>query len=97
MSDEEYVNEITWNDYKAGDSLTGILVDSLSNMGRYGNNLYKLQNDDGFYRVWGNFKLDELMKKNKVSIGMTIRITYNGLVRTGNGHDMKDFTVLVLD
>lgn len=97
MSEEDYVKEYTWNDYKKGDSLTGILVDSLSKMGKYNNNLYKIQNDDGFYAVWGNKKLDEQMNKLNVQIGQRIQITFNGLIRTSNGFDMKDFTVIVLD
>lgn len=97
MSEEDYVKEYTWSDYKKGDSLTGILVDSLSKMGKYNNNLYKIQNDDGFYAVWGNKKLDEQMNKLNVQIGQRIQITFNGLIRTSNGFDMKDFTVIVLD
>jgi hypothetical protein len=37
------------------------------------------------------------MQKQKVSIGMRIEIIFNGLLRTSNGFDMKDFTVVVID
>lgn len=96
--DKEYVNEVVWDDYKAGDSITGILVDHLSNIGEYKNNLYKIKSDDDkFYSVWGCSKLDEQMEKLKVTVGMKIEITFNGLVRTSNGYDMKDFSVIIID
>lgn len=94
MANEEYVKEIVWEDYSAGDKLTGILVDILYNVGKYGSAVYKIQNDDGIYTVWGSQKLDEQMTKIKVEIGMNISITFNGLIRTANGFDMKDFTVI---
>ena len=93
----EYVDELVWEDYSKGDSLEGILVDVLEDMGEYNNRLYKIQNDEALYAVWSNYKLREQFKKLKVSIGMRIRIVYNGLVKTGNGFDMKDFSVIVLD
>lgn len=96
-NNNEYVKELVWDDYKSGDRLEGILVDILSGIGEYGSTLYKLQNDDGFYAVWGSSKLDEQMNKVGVQIGMRIRIAYNGLIRTANGFDMKDFTVIILD
>lgn len=96
-NNDEYVRELVWNDYKAGDTLEGILVDILSGMGKFGSTLYKVQNDDGFYAVWGSSKLDEQMNKVGVQIGMHIRISYNGLIRTTNGFDMKDFSVIVID
>ena len=39
MSDDNknYVNEVVWKDYEAGDSVEGILVDILENMGKFGN------------------------------------------------------------
>ena len=95
--DKEYLDEYVWNDYHSGDSLEGILVDSLSNIGEFGSRLYKIRADDGFYAVWGSSDLNKKMDKLNVGIGMNIRITYNGLVRTSNGFDMKDFTVEVLD
>lgn len=93
----EYVKEYVWDNYTAGDSLEGILVDSLCNVGEFGSNLYKIRTDDAFYAVWGSSDLDKKMNKQKVGIGMKIRITFNGLIRTSNGFDMKDFTVEVLD
>ena len=95
--DKEYVKESVWEDYKAGDYVEGILVDSLSNMGQYGNNLYKIRTSDSFVAVWGSKDLDDKMKKQNVGIGMRIRITFNGLIRTSNGFDMKDFTIIVID
>lgn len=97
MSSDEYVKECLWEDYKPGDKLTGIMVDILSNVGRYGNTVYKIQNDDGIFSVWGSQKLDEQMEKINVEIGMNLIITYNGLIHTANGYDMKDFTVINTD
>ncbi len=96
MSDE-YVKEITWEDYSAGDKLTGIVVDILYGVGKFANTVYKIQNDDAIYTIWGSQKLNEQMSKIKVEIGMNISITYNGLIRTANGFDMKDFTVINTD
>ena len=96
-SEAEYVKEYTWTDYKLGDYLEGILIDILHNMGEHKNNLYKLQTVEGIYAVWGSYKLDEQMQKQKVQIGMNIRITYNGLIRTGSGFDMKEFTIIIID
>lgn len=96
MSDE-YVKEITWEDYSAGDKLTGIVVDILYGVGKFANTVYKIQNDDAIYTIWGSQKLNEQMSKINVEIGMNISITYNGLIRTANGFDMKDFTVINTD
>ena len=95
--DKDYVNEVVWKHYKAGDSVAGIVVDILENMGEYGNRIYKIRTDDAFVAVWGSKDLDQKMDKLKVSAGMNIEITFNGLVRTDNGYDMKDFTVIVID
>lgn len=99
MSDDnkDYVNEVVWKDYEAGDSVEGILVDILENMGKFGNRLYKIRTDDAFVAVWGSNDLDKKMDKLDVSVGMNIRVTFNGLIRTDNGYDMKDFTVIILD
>ena len=99
MSDDnkDYVNEVVWKDYSAGDSIEGIIVDILENMGQYGNRLYKIRSDDKFIAVWGSNDLDKKMDKLDVSVGMNIRVTFNGLIRTDNGYDMKDFTVIILD
>ena len=96
-NDKDYVNEVVWKDYKAGDSVKGILVDILENMGKYGNRLYKIRSDDAFVAVWGSKDLDKKMDKLEVGIGMKISVTFNGLIHTDNGYDMKDFTVIVLD
>jgi len=96
-SDKNYVNEKVWNDYQAGDSIEGILVDILENIGEYGNRLYKIRTGDAFMSVWGSKDLDDKMDKQEVGIGMKIRVTFNGFIRTSNGYDMKDFTVVVLD
>ena len=66
-------------------------------MGEYGNRIYKIRTDNAFVAVWGSKDLDKKMDKLKVSDGMNIEITFNGLIRTDNGFDMKDFTVIVLD
>jgi len=94
---KDYVKEFVWKDYKAGDSVKGILVDILENMGEYGNRLYKIRSDDAFVAVWGSKDLDNKMDKLKVSVGMNLQVTFNGLIRTDNGYDMKDFTVIVID
>jgi len=96
-NDKDYVNESVWKDYKAGDSVTGILVDILENMGEYGNRIYKIRTDDAFVAVWGSKDLDKKIDKLEVSAGMNLQITFNGLIRTDNGYDMKDFTVIELD
>ncbi|MBE6488837.1 MAG: hypothetical protein E7Z86_09005 [Methanosphaera stadtmanae] len=97
VNDNEYVKEEVWKDYQAGESVEGILVDILENMGEYGNTIYKIRTRDAFMAVWGSKDLDEKMQKQKVSIGMRIEIIFNGLLRTSNGFDMKDFTVVVID
>ena len=99
MSDDnkDDVNEVVWKDYTAGDSVEGILVDILENMGKFGNRLYKIRTDDAFVAVWGSNDLDKKMDKLDISVGMNIRVTFNGLIRTDNGYDMKDFTVIILD
>ena len=63
MSDDNknYVNGVVWKDYTAGDSVEGILVDILENMGKFGNRLYKIRTDDAFVAVWGSNDLDKKM------------------------------------
>ena len=97
VNDNEYVKEEVWKDYQAGESVEGILVDILENMGEYGNTIYKIRTRDAFMAVWGSKDLDEKMQKQKVGIGMRIEIIFNGFLRTSNGFDMKDFTVVVID
>lgn len=99
MAEEEkkYIDEKVWKDYKKGDSVSGILVDILYNVGEYGNRIYKIQSDDVFLVVWGSSDLDKKMDKLEVGIGMKVKVIFNGLVHTENGFDMKDFTVVVLD
>jgi len=97
VNDNEYVKEEVWKDYQAGESVEGILVDILENMGEYGNTIYKIRTRDAFIAVWGSKDLDDKMQKQKVSIGMRIEIIFNGFLRTSNGFDMKDFTVVVID
>ncbi|RAP49647.1 MAG: hypothetical protein BZ138_07465 [Methanosphaera sp. rholeuAM270] len=93
----EYVKEEVWKDYTPGDSITGILVDILYDMGEYGNRLYKIRANDKVVALWGSKDLDEKVDKQDISIGMRIEVTFNGLIRTSNNFDMKDFTVVVLD
>ena len=100
MNDEnnkEYVKEEVWKNYQPGDSITGILVDILYDMGEYGNRLYKIRASDKVVAVWGSKDLNEKMDKQSITIGMRIEVTFNGLIRTSNNFDMKDFTVVVLD
>ena len=96
-NDKAYVNESVWEDYGAGDSIEGILVDILYNVGEYNNTLYKIRTSDAFVAVWGSKDLDDKIGKQNVSVGMKIRVIFNGLKRTSNGFDMKDFTIVVLD
>ena len=94
---KDYVKERVWKDYSAGDCVEGIVVDVLENMGTYGNRLYKIRTSDAFVAVWGSSDLDKKMDKLDVGPGMKVSITFNGLIHTDNGYDMKDFTVIVLD
>ena len=94
----EYVKEHVWKDYETGESITGVLTDIMEDMGEYSNRLYKIKGDDDeFIAVWGSVDLDEKIDKQEIGIGMKIRVTYNGLIHTSNGFDMKDFTVEILD
>ena len=96
--DKEYVKEEVWKDYHAGDSIEGIIVDILHNVGQYNSTLYKFHSDDDkFIAVWGSTDINKKMQKLEVSIGMRVKITYNGLIRTENARDMKDFTVEIND
>ena len=98
MGEEEkkYIKERVW-EYEPGDSVRGIIVDLLYDVGEYANRVYKIQTEDEFLSVWGSSDLDKKMDKLKVSIGTKVKITFNGLVHTENGFNMKDFTVVVLE
>ena len=95
--DKQYIKEEIWKDYNPGDKIEGILVDILEDIGEYNNTLYKIRTIDAFIAVWGSKDLDEKIEKQKINIGMNLRITFNGFLKTSNGYDMKDFTVEIID
>lgn len=85
------IKTIYWNP-DVDDSIEGILIDKLSNVGRYKSNLYKIQDDDTIYCIWGRFHLDILMKTTL--IGDKIFLKYVG-VEEINDHKMKRYILKV--
>lgn len=88
MKNEEY-----WNP-EINDEIEGILVDKLSNMGIYKNNLYKLQCGEKTVNVWGKTHLDSLMKTTQ--IGDKILIRYVGL-KPVHDFEMKIYELEILN
>lgn len=88
MENEEY-----WNP-KINESIEGILIDKLKNMGFYKNNLYKIQCEGKIVNVWGKTQLDSLMKTTQ--IGDKILIRYVG-VKLVHDFEMKIYELEILN
>ncbi len=62
-------------------------------MGSYKQNLYIIQDKQTGkeINVWGKTQLDQLMEE--IEIKDYIRLTYNGIKKTQNGHQMKIYNL----
>lgn len=77
-----------------GESLEGILIEKLENVGKYNSNLYKIKTNGKIVDVWGKKQLDSLMELTKN--GDKIIITYLGL-ETVNDFQMKKYGLEILN
>ena len=93
----EEFEEKYWDNPLTNEYIEGILIDKLSEVGKFSSKLYKVSDADEkvVWVVWGCYRLDELMKK--VHIGDCVRIVFKGMVDTRSGNKMKDFSVEVLN
>lgn len=80
-------------DLKVGESLKGVFIEKLTNVGKYKQNMYIFDTgrDDGkFDKIFGRTKLDTLMKD--VKPGEPVEIIFTGL-RYGENGVYKNFEV----
>lgn len=87
------IREVYWNPTD-DESIHGIIVDKLDNIGRYNSKLYKIQNENKIYNVWGSMQLDEIMKTT--TIGDKITLTYTGKIKTSR-YNMKKYKLDITD
>ncbi len=86
-------NNNTWMP-EEGESLEGILVEKLENIGKYNSNLYKIKTNNKIVEVWGKKQLDSLMKLTE--IGDKIIITYKGMEQA-NDFKMKKYELEIIN
>lgn len=77
-----------------GESIEGVLLEKLENVGKYNAHLYKIKSDSKIIDVWGKKQLDTLMELTK--IGDRIIITYTGLEKV-NDFQMKKYELEILN
>lgn len=77
----------TWNP-EEGETIEGVLVEKLENIGKYNSKLYKIKTENKIVDVWGKKQLDALMELAEV--GDKISITYVGLEQV-NDFQMKKY------
>ena len=73
------------------DSITGVLLEKLSNIGANESNMYALETKEGFQKIWGSTVLDNLMAY--VKVGDIVRITFQGKEKNAKNQDVNVFTV----
>ena len=79
----------SWNP-DVGDRIEGYLTRFEADVGKYNQNLYELTRDDSSkILIWGKTHLDSLL--SEVELNDYIRITYMGIKKTANGHDLKTY------
>lgn len=79
-----------WKPEKEGDSITGVLINKEPKTGELSAR-YKLENETGWWLVWGSATLDDRM--DAVRIGDKVRITYKETKDLGRGKTLKIFKV----
>lgn len=82
-----------WNP-EADDMIEGIIIDKKHNVGPYENMLYKIQDENIIYCIWGKTRLDELMRDT--CIGDKVKLTYLGTVSVGKDYHRKEYKLKVL-
>ena len=82
-----------WNPEK-GEMIEGVLVDKLSDVGKYNTRLYKIQDGDVIYCVWGKVQLDSIMEAT--NIGDLISLKYVGVEQTKE-YNMKRYELEILN
>lgn len=85
--------ETYWNPTD-NESIHGIIIDKLNNIGRYNSKLYKIQDENKIYNIWGSIQLDEIMKTT--AIGDKITLTYKGKIKTSR-YTMKKYKLDITD
>lgn len=85
---------VFWNPDE-NEYIRGIYVDKLSNVGRYKTTLYKIQDDNIIYCVWGKMQLDSIMKTAR--IGDNLQLKYCGVEKTKDDNKMKRYELEILN
>ena len=80
-----------WKENGAGDAIEGKLIDRRENGGKYGNESYTLENDDGVFIVFGTTVLEDRMKS--IAIDDLIRIVFKGIEKNKRDENIKIFEV----
>lgn len=77
-----------------GETIEGILIEKLDNIGKYNNKLYKIKSDNKIINIWGKKHLDALMQVTR--IGDKIKLTYTGLEQV-NEFKMKKYELEIIN
>lgn len=83
-----------WNPQE-GEYIKGVYVDKLENVGKFENTLYKIQDKNIIYCIWGKVQLDSIMEVAK--IGDLIQIQYVGCETINGRFQMKRYELEILD
>lgn len=92
MEEWKSVEPGIWKPQEEGDSITGVLLakepaDKENNMSAK----YRLENQEGFWLVWGCATLDERL--SLVELGSKVKITYKGKKELGKGKTLNIYRV----
>lgn len=88
------VHDATWKPTRTGDCIIGKVIQKKQSAGPYGNAVYTLIDPKNNKKtsIWGKKQLDVLMME--VEEGDTIKVTYNGEVKTKDGNPMQTFSLM---
>jgi len=75
-----------------GDSITGVLLEKLENIGANNSRMYALETKThGFCKIWGSTILDDRM--SYIKVGDIVRVTYKGQEKNSKNQDVNLYEV----
>ena len=92
MDNWKTIEPSVWKPKQIGEAIIGVVVGKIPrNETTSLSARYQIKNEKGLYLIWGSAVLDDRMQY--VSIGNTVRITYNGKTKNKRNQDVNLFTV----
>lgn len=88
----ENIEQEVWKPTNENKSIKGKLVGKEAKDNNLGARYY-IENESGRYVVWGSVMLDNKMQF--VETGQTVRISYEGKLKSRQGQDINNFAVAV--